>query len=300
MTQAAHSFHIAGGKTMSKYLPSLKAKPELIPFVLRCVRDNPGNYKKIEECVATLWQERSQRVKKPTVRNSLRAVFGPSLRHLQLIRGEGNNLILMPEGKKLLNSYENEGEAAFKNTFAKHFIRLDRDDGMKVLFELQKLGGPVSVGHLLKHLRAESPDSQITEDRLRKFLLYCNYFNLVKFRDGNVELREPQFKNCLHNIDVKLSDDKFVNALMQEYNKLQSGIHGSPYAAIPDLRDNVCEATGISLDYFNEMLKNIPKETSKYLIHLTEPMQRRSGGIRLADRYLYYIAVYEKQEEARK
>jgi len=30
------------------------------------------------------------------------------------------------------------------------------------------------------------------------------------------------------------------------------------------------------------------------LIHLTEPMQRKSGGIRLAGRYLYYIAVYKK------
>lgn len=279
---------------MSKHLPSLKAKPELIPFVLRCIRDNPGNYRKMEVCVATLWQESSQRVKRPAVRNSLRAVFGPSLRHLQLIRGEGDNLILMPEGKNALKIYENEGEVAFKNAFAKHFIRLDRDEGIGVLFELQKLRGLVSVEYLLKHLKAESPGSQITEDRLRKFLLYCNYLSLVKFEDGKVELRQPQFENCLHGIDVKLSPGEFIDALMGEYDKLRSGIRGSPYVAIPDIRDRVCEATGISLDYFSETLKNIPKETSEYLIHLTEPMQRKSGGIRLAGRYLYYIAVYKK------
>ena len=279
---------------MSKHLPSLKAKPKLIPFVLRCIRDNPGNYRNMEECVATLWQERSQRVKRPTVRNSLRAVFGPSLRHLQLIRGEGDSLILMPEGKNVLNRYENEGEAAFKNVFAKHFIRLDRDEGMGVLFELQELGEPVSVEFLLKHLRVKNPDSQITEDRLRKFLLYCSYLDLVKFGDRKVELRESQFENYLHGIDVKLSPGEFIDALTREYDKLRSGIHGSPYVAIPDLRDSVCEATGISLDYFYETLKNIPKETSQYLIHLTEPMQRKSGGIRLAGRYLYYIALYKK------
>jgi len=279
---------------MSKHLPSLKAKPDLIPLVLRCVRDNQGNYRKMEECVATLWQERSQRVKRPTVRNSLRAVFGPSLRHLQLIRGEGDSLILMPEGKKLLSIYRNKGEAAFKNAFAKHLVRLDRDEGVCVLFELKKLGGSLSIESLLKHLRVENPDSQVTEDRLRKFLLYCNYLSLVKFGDGKVELREAQFENYLHGIDVKLSPGKFIDALTREYDKLRSGIHGSPYVAIPDIRDSVCEVTGISLDYFNEKLKNIPKEASQYLIHLTEPMQRKPGGIRLAGRYLYYIAVYKK------
>jgi hypothetical protein len=279
---------------MNKHLPSLKAKPELIPLVLRCIRDNPGNYRKMEECVVTLWQERSQRVKRPTVRNSLRAVFGPSLRHLQLIRGERDSLILMPEGKNVLKIYEKESEAAFKNAFAKHFIKLDRDKGIGVLFELEELGEPVSVEFLLKHLRVKNPDSQITEDRLRKFLLYCNYLSLVKFGDGKVELRKSQFENYLHGIDVKLSPGEFIDALTSEYDKLRSGIHGSPYVAIPDIRDNVCGATGISLDYFNETLKNIPKETSKYLIHLTEPMQRKSGGIRLASRYLYYIAVYKK------
>ena len=279
---------------MSSHLPSLKAKPELIPFVLQCIRDNPGNYKKMETCAAILWQERSQRVKRPTVRNSLRAVFGPSLRHLQLIRGEGDSLILMPEGKKLLSVYENEGEAAFKNAFAKHFIRLDRDEGMGILFELQKLGEPVSVEYLLKQLRVENPDPLITEDRLRKFFLYCNYLSLIKFGDGKVELRKSQFGNYLHGIDVKLSPGEFIDALTRQYDKLRSGIHGSPYVTIPDLRDSVCEATGISLDYFTETLKNIQKETSEYLLHLTEPMQRKSGGIRLAGRYLYYIAVYKK------
>ena len=279
---------------MSKHLPSLKAKPGLIPLVLQRIRDNIGNYKKMEREVAALLQEKSQRIKLPTLRNSFRAVVGPSFRHLQLIRGEGDNVILMPAGKKLLDKYESEGEGGFKKYFAQHFIRLDRDESIGVLFELQELREPVSVEFLLKHLRVKNPDSQITEDRLRKFLLYCNYLSLVKLGDGKVELRKSQFENYLHGIDVKLSPGEFIDTLTREYDKLRSGIHGSPYVAIPDIRDSVCEVTGISLDYFNEKLKNIPKETSQYLIHLTEPMQRKPGGIRLAGRYLYYIAVYKK------
>ncbi len=283
---------------MSKRLPSLKAKPELIPLVLRCIRDNPGKYKMMEDCVAALWQERSLRVKRPTVRNSLRAVFGPTLRHLQLIRGEGDGLILMPAGKKLLQSYEAEGELGFKSTFAKHFVRLDKDDGIGVLFELKELGREVPIQFILSRLRTCNPESSVTEDRLRKFLLYCSYLDLVKVGNGNVELRESQFTNSLHGIDVRLLDDEFIEALTREYERLRAGIHGSPYVAIPDLRDSVCETTGISSDYFDKRLEGIPKETSQYLIHLTEPMQRKSGGIRLADRYLYYATVYKKKKEA--
>jgi hypothetical protein len=283
---------------MNKHLPSLKAKPELIPLVLRCIRDNPGKYKKMEDCIATLWQEKSLRVKKPTIRNSLRAVFGPSLRHLQLIRGEGDSLILMPAGRKLLQSYETEDEAGFKSAFAKHFVRLDRDDGISVLSELERLDGSVPIEVLLTRLKALNSETAITKDRLRKFLLYCSYLNLVKLRDGKVELRKRQFRNSLYGIDVRLSDNEFIQALSQEYNKILAKISGSPYVAIPDLRDNVCETTGISPDYFYKKLEEIPKETSRYLIHLTEPMQRKSGGIRLAGRYLYYAAVYKKQKEA--
>lgn len=279
---------------MIKNLPSLKAKPQLIPPVLRCIRDNAWNYKKMESCVAALWQEKSQRTKVPTVRNSLRAVFGPSLRHLQLIRGERDSLIIMSMGKNLLDSYESEGDPGFKREFAKHFVRLDRDEGMCVLFELKRMGGSASIESLLNRLRAENPESSVTEDRLRKFLLYCNFLNLVKVEDGKVELRELQFKNSLHGIDISLSVKEFIEVLIKKYDELRTQLHGSPYVAIPDLRDSICEATGISLDYFNKKLQEVPKESSSYLIHLTEPMQRKSGGIRLAGRYLYYAAIYKK------
>ena len=103
-------------------------------------------------------------------------------------------------------------------------------------------------------------------------------------------------KNCLSGIDIKLSDNEFIQTLIREYDNLLAGTSGNPYIAIPDLRDSVCETIGISPDYFNKKLAAIPKETSQYLIHLTEPMQRKSGGIRLADKYLYYIAIYKKQK----
>ena len=99
---------------MSREIPSLKAKAELILGVLERIRDNLGNYKKMEEEIASFWQGKSPRIKSPTVRNSLRAVFGPSLRHLQLIRGEGNEIMLMAPGKELLRVYERDGEIAFK------------------------------------------------------------------------------------------------------------------------------------------------------------------------------------------
>lgn len=297
MIQSVRSYHTVGGirNRMTKGIPALKAKPELIPGVLQRIKDNLGNYKKMEEEVASFWQGKSQRIKAPTVRNSLRAVFGPSLRHLHLIRGEGNELTLTAPGKQLLRVYLADGEVSFKKALARHFLKLDKDEWAGVIFELQKLNRTVSVEELLHHLKREPYDEpHMSHDRLTKFLWYYAYVGLVKFDGKMVELRQRQLENCLQGLDIKISNEEFIHALIEQYEKLRGGAQGSPYIPIPDLRDEVCEKTGIWLDYFDTMLERIPKETSEYMIHLTQPMLRKAGGIRIAGKYLYYIAIFKK------
>ena len=282
----------------SRELPSLKAKPHLLPGVLQRIRDNAGDYRKMEEEVALLWQKDSERARLPAMRNSLRAVFGPSLRHLEFVRGEGDELRITAIGKQLLRAHKKGGLSAFKRAFAGHLLTLDRERGVGVIFVLHELGGTASRVDLLARLRSKYPiESCISLDRLTKFLSYYAYAGLIKFDKGLIRLRRTQFRNCLGGVKIDVSDQDFTRALIQECEKLRSEDPANPYVPIPDLRDRVCEKTGIWLDDFDTMLERIQKETPDYLIHLTQPMLRKSGGMKLAGRYMYYIGIFRKGEK---
>lgn len=285
------------GIILERDIPSFKAQPDLIPHVLRIIRDYEGDYAKIEDLATKLWQEKSQRKKLPQVRNSLRAVFGPTLRQLYLIRGEGDNIRMLPPGKELLDCYEKKGETEFKKLFAKHLAKLDEGKWVNALKELKIFKGGISVSKFLQYLISKYPNSKVNEDRLKKFFLYCSYVGLVRIENGRVELRRSQYEIARTEIEKKLGDKEFVKVLYEQFKILQSQKGGNPYIPIPDLRDRVCEKTHIWLDYFDEKLKKIPKETTEYQIQLTQPMLRKLDGISIAGKYLYYINMFKKGGE---
>lgn len=278
---------------MNKVTPSLKARAEWIPWTLQCIRDNRGNYHKMQNCILAHWRKVSQRTKPPTEKNSLRAVFGPTLRHLQLIIGDGNNIELMSKGKELLETYERYGETSFKRALAKHLLKLDRERWCGVISKLKILRGPMTEKKFLSHLQITDSDSKVTLDKLRKLLSYYAYVGLVKLESGTVTIRQKQVEMLLKGIDVKLSEKGFFEALHKAYEKLSLAC-GGPYVSIPDLREEVCEKTGMWPDDFYKMLESIPKETGDYLIHLSQPMLRKPGGIKIGGKYLYYVAIYKK------
>jgi len=281
---------------MERVLPALKAKASLIPGVLEIIRDSESSYSKIEEAVINFWRRESNRKKPPTGRNSMRAVFGPTLRHLHLIRGERDDIKLLPPGKKLLEQYEKGGEPAYKKLLARHLVKLDNDKWLNILSYLRDSNKKHSSSELLDILRQRSPDSGINEERLTKFLLYCEYVGLVYIRNRSVTLRTSQYKISKQSTYKQLNNREFFKVLYEQYELLRSQGEGSPYVPIPDIRDSVCERSGIWLDDFDKKLKDIPKETSDYLIQLTQPMVRKPKGITIGGKYLYYIAIYRKGE----
>jgi len=280
---------------MNYQVPALKAKAEWLPWTLQCIRDNNGNYKRIENCIMVKWLNTSRRTKAPSTKNSLRAVFGPTLRHLQLVMGEGDRLELMSKGRELLDVYEEEGEIAFKKTLAKHLIKLDRDRWGGLIFELERLGGNVTDTQILNKMEGKQ-EGQLTKDKLRKALLYYEYVGLLVIEGETIKLRKPIFQSLMAGVDVKVSSQQFIEALIKSYDRLQPESGGNPYISIPTLREGVCEELGFWPDDFYKLLEEIPKETSDYLIHLSQPMVRKRGGIRLGDKYLYYIAIYKKKK----
>jgi hypothetical protein len=278
-----------------KQVPSLKARAEWIPQALKILRENEGNYEKMEEGIAAYWREISPRVKVPSKRNSLRAVFGPTLRHLELIAGEGDNIRLLPKGKQLLELWEKQGDVAFKKAYAEHLVKIDTEEWVGVISELRTLSEPASITEFLNYLKKKHPDSMISHDRLKKLLSdHYGPIGLVGVKDGKVELKKPQLERLLKGLKAVPSEDEFTKVLFDAYEKIQPSEVGNPYVPIPEIREKVCEMTGMWPQDFDNLLAAMPKETPEYLIHLTQPMLRESGGIRLENRYLYYIAIFRK------
>lgn len=294
IVQGVHFIQNVGAILVAKTIPSLKARAEWIPWALECIKVNAGNYLAMQECIVTIWRGLSQRTKSPSIKNSLRAVFGPTLRHLELVTGERLNVKLTAKGDELFNIYRSEGEAGFKKAFAKHLLKLDKERWLGLIFEIQCLGQPVSQDKLLRYLGEKYPDIKLSSDKLRKLLLHYVYTGLVALEGETILLREALLESISTGLEVKLSDEQFLEALNKAYKELSSDFLGSPYVPIPKIRDMVCRETKMWPVDFDRYLERLPRETSEYLIHLTEPMLRKPGGLRLAGKYLYYLAIYNK------
>jgi len=282
---------------MEKSLPALKAKANLIPRVLGIIRDNEGSYVKIKQGVFDFWRHESKRRKPPTSRNSMRAVFGPTLRHLQLIRGERDNIKLQPPGKELLQEYQKDGESGYKKLLAKHIVKLDKEKWLNVLAYLKESSKRPTFDQLLNGVRSQIPDGIINEERLTKFLLYCQYVGLVSVKDDSIVLRASQYERCTRDSYRQVGNEEFFRLLHEAYELLRSPGQGSPYVPIPDVRGIVCERGEIWLDDFDKKLTDIPKETEDYVIQLTQPMVRKPNGVVIGGKYLYYIAIYKKRRD---
>ena len=293
MIQDALSCNAVGVEHVTKIMPSLKARPEWIPWALMCIRDNMRDHKKMHDCITAHWRKVSQRTKAPLDRNALRGVFGPTLRHLQLIMGEGDKIELTPEGKNLLETHQKQGGSAFKRALAKHLVNLETIQWIPVILQLQKADEPIQERKLLDSL-SSTYGTCVSSDKLSKILLYYSYVGLVNREGGAATLRKKQLNALLKGVEVTLSKNEFVRALITAYKKLSSAAHGSRYVPIPKLREAVLERTGIWPEDFYKMLQEIPKESTNYLIHLSQPMMRKPGGIKIGEKYLYYAAIYKK------
>lgn len=277
---------------MTRDIPPLKAKPDTIPRVLQILRDNEGNFKKMEDGIIDFWKKNSLRSKEPSRKNSLRAVFGPTLRHLQLIRGQGDNIKLLPKAKEFLASYETAGEVAFKKKFAEHLLRLEETRWINLLSELDGFGR-ISIDSLLRYLRQKYPRSRIDKIKLKKYLSYQKYVGLISLDRDEVTIRKSLYESLAKGLVRQVSEDEFKESLFESYRRLRAK-KTSSYVPIPEVRDAVCEAIRIWPDEFDQLLMKIPKETPKYLIHLSQPMIRESDGIRIGDKYFYYMTIYTK------
>ncbi|MCK4348792.1 MAG: hypothetical protein KAW47_09270, partial [Thermoplasmatales archaeon] len=117
--------------------------------------------------------------------------------------------------------------------------------------------------------------------------------------EGNKE-RRKQMNDPTHN-DKTVK--KFKNMVIEEYmkilniDKVSSYYYINPYIPISKLRKKVCKQLNISNKDFDKEFLTIKRETSEHLIHLTQPMLRGSGGVKINNKYYHFIGIFSKKEK---
>lgn len=293
---------------MNRQIPPVKAKPESIPYLLKRVSENEGDYRAITKSVYEYLCSLSVRKKKPSIKNSVRAVALPTLRHLLLIEGTGDYTFVTARGQILLNKSLSEfgdiTESSFRKSFAEYILRLERRYFIPVSDSASKLTESseeqfFDISALLKYMQDRFGEDTTNMDRLRRWLGYLKYVGFIEEarKAGVYRLNKHQIKAAEIG-KAEVSDSDFKHRLIREYYKLSSSYQTLGYVSIPKLRYAVCVSFDGKLwdEDFNRILKRIKKEDEKYVIGFAEPMVRKSGGLHLNGRYYYYIFIRDKEK----
>lgn len=295
---------------MKREIPPVKAKPESIPYLLKIISDNEGDYKAITKDVYEYLCTITLKKKKPSIKNLVRAVALPTLRHLLLIGGTGNDTSISARGRVLLNKslseFDEVSESNFRKSFAEYILKLERryfipvsDSSLSLTESLE--GQFFDISSLLKHIQDEFGEKATNTDRLRRWLSYLKYVGFIKDtgKAGVYRLHKHQIK-AAEISKTEVPDSDFKQKLISEYYELASSYQTLGYVAIPKLRHAVCVSFDGRLwdEDFDRILKKIKKEDETYIIGFAEPMSRKSGGLHLNGRYYYYVVI-RKKERAR-
>ena len=293
---------------MKRQIPPVKAKPESIPYLLKIISANERDYAAITKFVYEYLCALSDRKKKPSIKNSVRAVALPTLRHLLLIKGFRDDISLTSRGQILLNrSLSKSGHISkfdFRKSFAEYVLGLERRYFVPVSDSACELTESAEerffdIFTLLKYIKNKFGEKVANRDRLRRWLGYLKYVGFVD-NAGKADV----YRLYTHQIKAaeiskaEISDLDFKQLLISEYYKLAFSYQTLGYVPIPELRHSVCLSFDGKLwdEDFDLILKRIKKEDEKYVIGFAEPMTRKSGGLYLNGRYYYYIVIRDKEK----
>jgi hypothetical protein len=279
-------------------LPALKLQPKTIPLpeLLKTIKKYSGDYSQLEDHVYELWIASSRRTTPPSKRNALRAVIGPSLRHLDLTRGEGNSFKLTGSAEHLLQKFNEGGESIFKKWFGSHLAHKDAKDWIDVLSTLVSHHEELSISEIIQGYTKNNPQLIIEKGKLLKYLRFFEYCGLITIKEHMVKANERQICAAQSETFVEIHNQEFLHALLFAYNKLNNFTRG-PFVAIPDLRDDVCSQIGVFPDEFDEILVSLPRETEDIIIEFAQPMNRQEGkGLHIGAIYMYYLAIHQREE----
>jgi len=297
---------------MPRIIPALKSPPEIVPRLVIILYDYADRREEVDRRMT----EALRNISNASSRNLLRAYAAPTLNNLGFADGAGKSWHCSPDGESLALAYKN-GEKEGLKRFGYLLYQRDDKDGLQVIAELQRQGAdkmPVSRRRLAESLFSRYQDEmreqgiafKMLSDRLAKWLGYLNHVRFVDYVEGDVIRLYPfEVETALKGEESIWELNAFKKGLVASYKSLRAGRPSIVYVPLPDLRQRMYEMIfkqhnrAFSTAAFDEALRKLPKATDEYVILLSPPGSQSGGGIRIGDKYYYYISIHQHEEEGR-
>jgi hypothetical protein len=294
---------------MSRMIPALKCPPELVPELVSILYDCASNREEIDRRMT----KSLRRISRASQRNLLRAYAAPTLNNLGLAEGEGRSWRCSPDGVSLALAWK-DGEAVGIRRFGYLLYQCDDKNGLRVIQELQKAKAdrrPSSrriLGEsLFERYQPEFDQTmslKVLLDRLGKWLGYLAYVRFVSYVEGDyIRLFPFEVQASLGEQNRSWKPNEFKKGLIAAYESLRRENPSMIYVPIPDLRQRMYEKMfkpyGLTFSsvVFDDALRKLPKATEKYVILLSPPGSQSGGGIRIGEKYFYYISIHRHKRE---
>jgi len=276
-------------------IPSTKASPEQILDLIRIVRKYSGDIEAMKAEIHSYLLNKSTKGKR-NAHNSVYAITFPTLRRLGLIDNKGRNICLSHDGKLLLNIYSKQGILEYKKAFAKVLLRIDFEKAYVIKCLLVWKKDSISIGELSDLLKKERIDTSSGDDRLLRWLRYLKFVRFIEPSDNKIKINHFQIK-AIKEDRVKVTFNKFVYIIIEDYNRIKTKNRGSIFVKIPELEHYVCNSL-FKLNFttfdFRNYLKRLKNEKFKNMkIIFSKPGAREENGITIDGIYYYYISIYK-------
>jgi hypothetical protein len=297
---------------MPRIIPALKSPPEIVPKLVTILYDYTDRREEIDRRMTEVLRG----ISNASPRNLLRAYAAPTLNNLGLAVGAGKAWRCSPDGESLALAYQYSDDEGLKR-FGYILYQRDEKDGLQVITELQRQGAdktPVSRRRLAESLFSRYKDElveqdisiKILSDRLAKWLGYLQHVRFVDYVENDaIRLYPFEVETALTGEESSWELNEFKNGLVASYKSLRAEHPAIVYVPLPDLRQRMYEMMfkrqrrTFSTAAFDEALRKLPKATDEYVILLSPPGSQSGGGIRIGDKYYYYISIHPHDEENR-
>lgn len=256
---------------------------------LKCINKYPFNRDKQKECILNLYPGKSEK-------SVFRGMVIPSLRSLGLIVGYEGLIRLSANGKLIRESVNMKGD------LHKRIIRTvvyEIDKQRFGLLETLLKTKPTSKQQFLSlvSLTISAPNDKQKAERILHWISILEQSELLYIKNGEeTSILKQNYKQVLLDADKNKKDvSKFWKYFFKAYFEMGKGM--ADIVDIADLREKVSlkflknKKEILTEKQFDEMLRQIPFATDKYIISLGTPMGAEEKLFEYENKYFRTLGI---------